>query len=120
VNGNGVTFYNTADATHPYGIISVNGGAGLVLRAPTSGTMNNILFFEDRSITSATDHTISGGSTSIFTGVLYFKNSRLLFAGNSVSLNVAIVADRVTFTGTSRIAGSANAGSTSARLGLVE
>ena len=57
----------------------------------------------------------------MFSGVMYFKNSPVSFAGNSVSSSVSIVADTVSFTGTSVVTGNAVGGSSSGgTLGLVE
>jgi hypothetical protein len=124
VTGAGVTFYNTADAAHTFAPFNITGGTTLDLAAPLTGSLANVLFFQDRAITSSSTNTIAGGSTSVFTGVLYFKNSPVLFSGNSVSSNVSIVADKVTFTGASRIIGSASGGSSyngaSGRVGIVE
>jgi hypothetical protein len=121
VSGAGVTFYNTSDATHTYAPISVTGNGQVTLTAPTSGSLANVLFFQDRSITSSSTNVISGGSTNVFSGVMYFKNSPVSFAGNSVSSSVSIVADTVSFTGTSVVTGNAVGGSSSGgTLGLVE
>jgi len=124
VTGAGVTFYNTADASHTFAPFSISGGTTLDLTAPLTGSLANVLFFQDQAITSSLTNTISGGSTGVFSGVLYFKNSPVSFSGNSVSSNVSIVADKVTFTGASRIVGSASGGSsysgTSGSVGIVE
>ena len=121
VSGAGVTFYNTSDATHTYAPISVTGNGQVTLTAPTSGSLANVLFFQDRSITSSSTNVISGGSTNVFSGVMYFKNSPASFAGNSVSSSVSIVADTVSFTGTSVVTGNAVGGSSSGgTLGLVD
>lgn len=124
VTGAGVTFYNTGDATHAFAPISVTGGTTLTLTAPVTGPLTNVLFFQDRSITSSATNIVAGGATSIFTGVMYFKNSPLSFSGNSGSSNVSIVADKLTFTGTARITGSASGGTSytgaSGEVGIVE
>ena len=63
VNGTGVTFYNTATSGHTYGRVDINGATG-TLSAPTSGPMEAMLFFQDRTITpsgSAGNNVINGG-----------------------------------------------------------
>jgi Putative Flp pilus-assembly TadE/G-like len=59
IQGTDVTFYNTQGAAS-YKPIVVSGGSSSSLSAPTSGTYEGILFFEDRSITSNSQNTISG------------------------------------------------------------
>jgi len=86
----GVTFYNTYPAGNPgqYKNIAINGGSSTDLVAPTSGTYKGILFFQDRSAalpasTSNNQESVTGGSSAIFTGALYFPNSPLVFSGGS-------------------------------------
>jgi len=44
VNGNGLTFYNTGTAS-TFRPITLSGGGATTLSAPTSGPLNNMLFF---------------------------------------------------------------------------
>lgn len=102
LTGTGVMFYNTGDATHAFQPISVSGGATISLSAPTSGTYNNMLFFEDRAFGSAsTNNTFAGSSNIQVSGALYFRNSQLTYSGGSSTNNksVGIVADKVAFSG---------------------
>src|SRR5207249_10108719 len=52
VQGNGVTFYNTATAAKNFQPFSVTGGTVGSLSAPTSGPMESMLFFQDRTFTA--------------------------------------------------------------------
>lgn len=106
--GSGVTFYNTYNATYPYGPILIGGNGPLFqLSAPTTGPFKGILFFQDRSATGAAS--VFGGGTVAqirMTGVLYFKTTGLTFNGGSSTVGAAytsIVANNVTFNGLSRI-----------------
>jgi hypothetical protein len=102
IQGTGVTFYNTQGSTS-YKPIVVSGGSSSSLIAPTSGSYEGILFFEDRSITSNSQNTISGGSTATFQGAFYFPNSPLVFSGGSNAAYTLIVADTVTISGSSTV-----------------
>jgi hypothetical protein len=123
LSGSGVTFYNTGDLLHPYLPVSISGG-NLNLSAPTSGTYNNILFFQDRSIASSLiTNTFSGGASANLTGVLYFPTQKLVYAGGSSSdvPSVAIVADIVNISGNAFIRnGLSTNGGTGSRVAVIE
>ena len=98
VSGNGVTFYVAGT-----GAVIISGSSNTFnLTAPTSGTYNGILFFQDRS-DSASD-TI-GGSTDTLSlyGALYFPDAALTISGSTVSSNlyVDLIVKSVTFSGSS-------------------
>ena len=93
--------------------------------APTSGTYGNILFFEDRSKGSdSIQNTFSGGSTVNLTGVIYTRNSQVVYSGGSStnSPKLGIVADEVTFTGSAFHRGgiSGSGAGTGAKVALIE
>jgi hypothetical protein len=101
--GNGVTFYNTGttNGNTAYKPIVFSGGSATVLKAPSTGSLTGILFFQDRSITSTSQNTISGGSGAVFQGALYFSTTPLVYSGGS-GVNTAytiLVADRITISG---------------------
>lgn len=101
IAGNGVTFYNTFDATHPYSGISISANSTVTLKAPTTGTYAGILFFEDRSAPPTAD-TYGGGSSAVYEGVIYAKNAAITMYGNS-STNTKytiVVADTINVVGT--------------------
>ncbi len=84
--GTGVTFYNTTGLSG-YKTIKLNGNTQENLSAPTSGSLQGILFFQDRSIpTSGAGSIINGNSASTFDGALYFPTTDVTYNGNS-SLN---------------------------------
>ena len=111
IQGNGVTFYNTngqGGGGSSYSPIVVSGGSGTSLNAPTSGTYQGLLFFEDRSITSTAQNTISGGSNAQINGALYFLHSPLVYSGgsNNTPSTTQVVADTVTISGPSYLGGT--------------
>jgi len=101
INGTGVTFYNTGSAGYAYKPLAISGGTMGMLAAPTSGPMEAILFFQDRSITSSQTNTVSGGSTLSFEGALYFPTTPLNFSGNSSGSApyTIIIAQTIDFSG---------------------
>lgn len=104
----GVTFILTSATadTDPASIatLSINGGAGLDLSAPTIGTYAGVLFYQDRRAPNGTT-IINGNSSSIFEGGFYFPAHTIQFNGNSgmVTDCVQLVGSKVNFSGNSRI-----------------
>lgn len=93
LSGSGVTFYLPQGAS-----VSISGGAGLSLTAPNSGTFNGILFYQDRTDTQAA--LITGGSSSILEGILYFPDAELtLNGGSSSQVYTSVVTGSLKFTG---------------------
>lgn len=106
IAGQGVTFYNTANSTYSYKPIVVSGGSSTNLAAPTSGLLEGILFFQDRSISSSSQNTVSGASGAKFAGALYFPTTPLVYSGGSNTSGspyTIIVADTLTISGPSYI-----------------
>lgn len=95
VNGAGVTFFLTENAT-----LSINGNSTLNLSAPTTGTYAGILFFGARS-NSASTVTMNGNGTSVATGSLYFPAQTIDFKGNFTGTGgcMQMVASKVGWTG---------------------
>jgi len=95
--GAGVTFYLPSGAS-----VSISGGGTLNLTAPTSGTYDGFLFYEDRSNTNAA--TIAGGAGSTLQGILYFPKAGLTLTGGSSSqVYASVIAGSLTFTGGSTL-----------------
>jgi Flp pilus assembly protein TadG len=74
LTGTGVTFYNTGTNFRPYAPITSSGNVMIDLTAPTSGALEGILFFQDRSIVSTATNVLAGK----LTGALYFPTTALL------------------------------------------
>ncbi len=79
VNGTGVTFYNSGT-----GGININVSTGLVatvnLAAPTSGTYEGVLFFQDPGDPQGALFGISVAGSNL-TGAYYFPNAPITFLG---------------------------------------
>ena len=108
LHGSGVTFYNTAQGRYSYAAVSIAGGTLGFLYAPTSGPMEGMLFFQDRTITpksSASNNIIAGGSGLNLEGIFYFPTTNLSFTGGgSYSVNYTIlVASTLTIGGNSAL-----------------
>jgi hypothetical protein len=97
LNGNGVTFYNTFNAMNPYGPVTFGNNVTATLSATASGSLQGILFFQDRNAPTGFTESFNNNSSQSITGVLYFPRS-LVSLGNNGSLghrNMAIVANTV-------------------------
>jgi hypothetical protein len=100
VYGSGVLFYNTSSG-YPFKPITIMGGTYTSLSAQTSGTYMGILFFQDRSITSTTPNSISGGSDLAISGTIYMPTGVLSFSGGSstIPLLSAIICQKLLISG---------------------
>ena len=113
VTGSGVIFIltssNIASSPSSVATITINGGANLNLTAPTSGTYAGVFLYQDRraSLVNQTND-ISGNSSSLLQGAIYFPAQKVKFTGNS-GLNtncLQIVARQITFTGSNTVTNS--------------
>ena len=112
LTGTGVTIILTSStaATTPSSIAtaSINGGATINLTAPTSGTYNGVLFYQDRRAVDtggSNANQINGNASSTLQGAFYFPHQQITFNGTAgMTTNcVQIVAWNITFTGNSTI-----------------
>lgn len=109
VVGTDVSFYltpnsGTGDA------ITINAGASVSLSAPPDGPLPGILFYEDRNTVSGIVHKLNGGGNMNLEGIIYFPTQDVQFSGGT-SLNSStslIIANTVTFTGSTNIGGFEN------------
>ena len=93
VTGTGVTFYFPVG-----GSLNFSNGATFNLTAPTSGTYDGILFYQNRSNSTAVS--IQGGTTSTLAGILYFPDANVaLSGGSSTSTYASVIASSLTFSG---------------------
>ncbi len=93
LTGTGVTIYLTSK-----GSVSVAGKATMDLTAPTSGTYNGVLFYQDTSNSSTAK--FAGGSGSTLTGILYFPDALVeLVGGTTSSSAVSVIASSMKFAG---------------------
>lgn len=75
VSGSGVTLYFTNS-----GSLTMNGNSHMAFSAPTSGTYAGILYFQDRSDSTAV--IINGDTTSSWQGAIYASDAQLTLNGN--------------------------------------
>jgi hypothetical protein len=103
LQGTGVTFYNTSAAGYAYAPIDLTGNETANLSAPTSGTYEGFLFFQDLSVAvGSAGSTIVGNSSLTFDGIVYLPTTTLTYVGNSGgSAYTIIVAYDITMTGNS-------------------
>lgn len=108
LTGTGVTFVltsRTAD-TNPGSIakVEMNGGAELKLSAPTAGTYNGVLFYQDRRANSG-ENRINGNSASVIDGAIYLPKQDVLFNGTTGMKTecIQIVTRRITMSGNATI-----------------
>lgn len=101
LSGSGVTFYNTSAPGYSYGPIDLTGNETANFSAPTSGPLEGILFFQDRSVSAGSaGSTVTGNSSSTFDGVVYFPTTALKYTGNSAGSGYTfLIADTITITG---------------------
>ncbi|CDX20811.1 conserved hypothetical protein [Mesorhizobium sp. ORS 3324] len=99
IQGDGVTIYMTGSNT-----VSMNGNATVTLSAPTSGTYSGVLFYGDRTGSSA-QSTFNGTATSLLTGAIYFPRQQVNYLGNFSGKNgcTQVVADTIQWSGNSTI-----------------
>jgi hypothetical protein len=101
MSGTGVTIYIQS------GGVTMTGGATVSLTAPTSGSWQGILFYQDRADT--TDSTLVGGTGQLMNGVLYFPNNHLTYTGGSSvdATQTTIVSKTLSMVGNSFISAAA-------------
>ncbi len=103
ISGAGVTFYFTNSAT-----IWMRGTPTINLSAPSSGTYQGILMYQDPLDTNVgplpNGPTLGGNTGSSFAGILYFPSDQLTFFGNNVSYSVGlVVSDSLALSGTPNV-----------------
>jgi len=97
-SGSGVTFYLGPDA----GTLDFNGGSSSSFTAPTSGSYEGILLYQDPGDTHGL--TLNGNSTATFNGAVYCPTASITLDGNNtVSLYNIIVAYDITLNGNDTI-----------------
>lgn len=99
LTGSGVTFYNTFNATYAFQPINMVGTGATTLSAPTSGSLQGILFFEDRNAPTGNTSTIKGNSNASLAGAVYIPKNTLTFSGDATSQQLMLVADQVSMNG---------------------
>ena len=105
INGTGITFYMTGPSASG---VKINGNMNVNLTAPTSGTYWGLLFFQDRTLSPAPSSTLNGGANMNLNGTVYLPGSAVTYNGGSATSVTALVADTISFVGTSVFATDTN------------
>ena len=97
----GVTFYLTGSGAK-YADVKVAAGADVTLTPITTGSLANVLFFQDRNAKNAQSK-FTGQAQMSLTGILYFPNSEVEFTGGSSmsKSDIVLVANTFKFSGNS-------------------
>jgi Flp pilus assembly protein TadG len=97
----GVTFYLTGSGTK-YAEVKVAAGSQVTLTPMTTGSLANVLFFQDRNAKNGQSK-LTGQSEMDLTGILYFPNSEVEFTGGTEmdEAEVLLVASTLKITGDS-------------------
>jgi Flp pilus assembly protein TadG len=105
LTGTGVTIVFTSSKNKNYGSASISSNAVIDLSAPTSGPTAGIVLFGDRNMPTGTSFKLTGGGTQQWSGAIYLPQGDLTYAGGSSGGAgcTQIVANTVTFTGTSNL-----------------
>jgi hypothetical protein len=104
LNGTGVTIIlttSTPSKGSSFATATINGGATINLKAPTSGALSGLVVFGDRRAPVGTSYKFNGGMTQVFTGAVYLPEGAVEWAGGSgTSTNCTqVIGDTVNFTG---------------------
>lgn len=91
--GSGVSFFLVNGAT-----VTIDNGANPTISAPTSGTYQNVLFYQPASNTNAMS--LQGGSTTNMSGIVYAPGAALTVGnGSSSTISLGVVAQSMTLNG---------------------
>jgi hypothetical protein len=107
LSGSGITFFNMDGGSYgTYQPFSLAGNSTTQMVAPTSGTYEGLLFYQDPNLPSkyySKVNSVSGGSSTVFQGTMYLPNTPLTYTGTSSAAYTIIVADTIKFSGTSSL-----------------
>ena len=106
LEGDDVVFYLT-DGAGGHAELDIT-ATTIDFSAPTSGALEGILFFQDRTAPTTTTNKITGNASVELDGALYFPTTMLDFAGTSSSAIPApmVVAREIRFVGTTSLGGN--------------
>ncbi|HEY1341240.1 MAG TPA: hypothetical protein VGF59_27205, partial [Bryobacteraceae bacterium] len=103
-----VIFFLTASPTSSYDGVQISGNVDVNLTAPATGLYRGLLFYQDRRLTSAPSSQFTGGSGQNLNGTIYFPTSNVQWTGNSSTAIAGLVADTISFKGTSSFSADTN------------
>ena len=104
ISGSGVTLIFTGSGNN-WGSFNIGSNANVSLTAPTTGTTAGIAIYGDRNMPVGTAFSLTGGGTQNFGGAIYLPKGALSYSGgNSAATSCTkIVADTISFSGTSNV-----------------
>jgi len=105
ITGTGVTLVFTSSTGDNWANAAISGNAIVNLTAPTSGPTAGIVLFGDRNMDAGTSFKLGGGGSQTFGGAVYLPKAALTYSGGANSNGCTqIIADSITFTGSSSLA----------------
>jgi Flp pilus assembly protein TadG len=104
ITGTGVTLVFTGSGSN-WGTATIGSNANVTLTAPTSGTYQGIVMYGDRKMPVGTAFSLEGGGTQNFGGAIDLPKAALKFSGGNGTTTscTQIIADTITFTGSSNV-----------------
>jgi Flp pilus assembly protein TadG len=104
ISGTGVTFVFTGSGAN-WGSATIGSNANITLTAPSSGPFKGIVMYGDRNMPVGTNFSLEGGGTQNFGGAIDLPKANLKFSGGNGTTTscTQIIADTITFTGSSNV-----------------
>ncbi len=104
ITGSGVTLIFTGSGNN-WGSATIGSNANVTLTAPTSGVTQGIVMYGDRNMPVGTAFSLEGGGTQNFGGAIDLPKAALKFSGGNGTTTscTQIIADTITFTGSSNV-----------------
>jgi hypothetical protein len=104
VSGAGVTLIFTGSGNN-WGTATIGSNANVTLTAPTSGLTQGIVMYGDRNMPVGKAFSMEGGGTQNFGGAIDLPKAALKFSGGNGTTTscTQIIADTITFTGSSNL-----------------
>ena len=99
-----IVLTNSDPSSTTIGQFKVNAGSNTNMTAPTSGTFQGLVVYQDRRAQdSGQTNKINGNSSSVIQGALYFPSQQLDYngTGNTTAVCTMFVARRINFSGNS-------------------
>lgn len=101
----GVSIVLAKSSGGKYGKITISGGSDVNMSPTTSGSLQGIVFYQDRSTALSSYNSISGGSNTSIVGSIYLPSQILKYSGGSSTGSgcLQLIALRIEITGSSSV-----------------